>query len=106
MKVDSPENDTSIPLTMYGSSMNFFPLKTEMTQSNSSTEWVGVSVRAPTTTVPDTTHTFAPLDVLAGEHFDIVPRTRVVRESEHASKAIQAIAHCNVDRLAKDTVAA
>lgn len=26
MKVESPENDTSMPFTMYGSSMKFFPL--------------------------------------------------------------------------------
>lgn len=27
MYVEMPENDTSIPLTVYGSSMNFLPLK-------------------------------------------------------------------------------
>lgn len=43
---------------------------------------------------------------LARQHFDVVARTRVVREPQDAREAVQAVAHSDVDRLAKDAVAA
>ena len=42
--------------------------------------------------------------VLFGHLFDVVARTRVVGQIHNARKTVQHIAHCNINRLAKDSI--
>lgn len=91
MYVEMPENDTSIPLTVYGSSINFLPLR-----RNTHVESVPITTQA----------SILPLvHILPSKHFDVVARARVVRELKDAREPVQAVANRNVDRLAKNAVA-